>query len=47
MLSLSTSVARPEDEIAAARGTDKHWCWAWWETEVDTDLLGSCEEISP
>ncbi|CAJ1396652.1 unnamed protein product [Effrenium voratum] len=40
-----TDLTRPEDEIAAARGTDKHWCWAWWETEVDTDFLGSCEEI--
>ena len=26
-----TELTRPEDEIAEARGTDKHWCWAWWE----------------
>ena len=41
-----TELTRPEDEIAEARGTDKHWCWAWWETEVDMDrLLDGCEEI--
>ena len=42
-----TDLSRPEDEIAEARGTDKHWCWAWWETEVDMSRLldGSCEEI--
>ena len=41
-----TELTRPEDEIAEARGTDKHWCWAWWETEVDMDrLLAGCEEI--
>jgi len=40
-----TELTRPEDEIAAARGTDKHWCWSWWETEVATERLQSCEEI--
>ena len=42
-----TELQRPEDEIAEARGTDKHWCWAWWETEVDMSRLldSSCEEI--
>jgi nitrate reductase (NAD(P)H) len=40
-----TDLSRPEDEIAAARGTDKHWCWAWWETEVDAHRLMRCEEI--
>ena len=42
-----TELSRPEDEIAEARGTDKHWCWAWWETEVDMSRLldSSCEEI--
>ena len=42
-----TELSRPEDEIAEARGTDKHWCWAWWETEVDMNRLldSSCEEI--
>ncbi|CAJ1357502.1 unnamed protein product [Effrenium voratum] len=40
-----TELTRPEDEIAAARGTDKYWCWAWWETEVDIDRLASSEEI--
>jgi len=38
-------LTRPEDEIAAARGTDKHWCWAWWETEVDVHRLEGCQEI--
>jgi len=38
-------LTRPEDEIAAARGTDKHWCWAWWETEVEVSRLRDCEEI--
>eukprot|EP00928_Gymnodinium_smaydae_P010609 TRINITY_DN1399_c0_g1_i1.p1 TRINITY_DN1399_c0_g1~~TRINITY_DN1399_c0_g1_i1.p1 ORF type:complete len:902 (-),score=171.45 TRINITY_DN1399_c0_g1_i1:537-3242(-) len=40
-----TDLHRPEDEIAAARGTDKHWCWAWWETEVDAARLLQCKEI--
>lgn len=40
-----TELTRPEDEIAEARGTDKHWCWAWWETEVDIRRLETCEEI--
>eukprot|EP00438_Fugacium_kawagutii_P008612 Skav234208 [mRNA] locus=scaffold2795:104843:106986:- [translate_table: standard] len=41
-----TDLTRPEDEIAEARGTDKHWCWAWWETEVDLNRLEQgCEEI--
>ena len=42
-----TDLSRPEDEIAEARGTDKHWCWAWWETEVDMHRLldTNCEEI--
>ncbi|CAE7742023.1 NITA [Symbiodinium sp. CCMP2592] len=42
-----TELQRPEDEIAEARGTDKHWCWAWWETEVDMSRLldSACEEI--
>eukprot|EP00438_Fugacium_kawagutii_P012430 Skav201772 [mRNA] locus=scaffold2375:29483:33783:- [translate_table: standard] len=42
-----TELSRPEDEIAEARGTDKHWCWAWWETEVDMSRLldRDCEEI--
>ena len=40
-----TELTRPEDEIAAARGTDKHWCWAWWETEADMERLEDCEEI--
>jgi len=40
-----TELTRPEDEIAAARGTDKHWCWSWWETEIDTVRLLQCEEI--
>eukprot|EP00441_Pelagodinium_beii_P004767 CAMPEP_0197703292 /NCGR_PEP_ID=MMETSP1338-20131121/125363_1 /TAXON_ID=43686 ORGANISM="Pelagodinium beii, Strain RCC1491" /NCGR_SAMPLE_ID=MMETSP1338 /ASSEMBLY_ACC=CAM_ASM_000754 /LENGTH=525 /DNA_ID=CAMNT_0043287185 /DNA_START=47 /DNA_END=1624 /DNA_ORIENTATION=+ len=38
-------LTRPEDEIAAARGTDKHWCWSWWETEVDVARLEGCQEI--
>ena len=38
-------LTRPEDDIAAARGTDKHWCWAWWETEVDLERLEQAEEI--
>ena len=36
---------RPEDAIAEARGTDKHWCWAHWETEVETARLRGCKEI--
>eukprot|EP00931_Biecheleriopsis_adriatica_P040108 TRINITY_DN2294_c0_g1_i6.p1 TRINITY_DN2294_c0_g1~~TRINITY_DN2294_c0_g1_i6.p1 ORF type:complete len:888 (+),score=173.87 TRINITY_DN2294_c0_g1_i6:53-2716(+) len=36
---------RPEDAIAEARGTDKHWCWAWWETEIDAGKLSDCTEI--
>jgi len=40
-----TTLSRPEDEIAAARGTDKHWCWAWWQTEVDAVRLLHCKEI--
>eukprot|EP00421_Protoceratium_reticulatum_P073012 CAMPEP_0168427158 /NCGR_PEP_ID=MMETSP0228-20121227/36206_1 /TAXON_ID=133427 /ORGANISM="Protoceratium reticulatum, Strain CCCM 535 (=CCMP 1889)" /LENGTH=479 /DNA_ID=CAMNT_0008441195 /DNA_START=208 /DNA_END=1643 /DNA_ORIENTATION=- len=40
-----TNLIRPEDEIAAARGTDKHWCWSWWETEVDAARLLQCKEI--
>jgi nitrate reductase (NAD(P)H) len=35
----------PEAEIAAARGTDKHWCWTLWETEIESSRLGSCREI--
>jgi len=38
-------LSRPEDEISEARGTDKHWCWAWWETEVDAARLKGCKEI--
>ncbi len=41
-----TDLTRPEDEIAAARGTDKHWCWSHWETEVDTERLRDCTEIA-
>merc|ERR1719247_3923244 len=40
-----TNLTRPEDEIAAARGTDKHWCWSWWETEVEAERLKGCKEI--
>jgi nitrate reductase (NAD(P)H) len=40
-----TDLDRPEDAIAKARGTDKHWCWAWWETEVDVERLKACTEI--
>jgi nitrate reductase (NAD(P)H) len=40
-----TDLERPEDAIAKARGTDKHWCWAWWETEVDVERLKACSEI--
>jgi len=40
-----TNLTRPEDEIAAARGTDKHWCWSWWETEVEADKIKGCTEI--
>jgi nitrate reductase (NAD(P)H) len=40
-----TDLTRPEDEIAAARGTDKHWCWAWWETEVEISRLLKAREI--
>jgi len=40
-----TDLTRPEDEIAAARGTDKHWCWSWWETEIDAARLLQCKEI--
>jgi len=39
-------VVRPEDEIAKARGTDKHWCWGLWETEVDPERLQGCREIT-
>lgn len=39
------TLTRPEDEIAAARGSDRHWCWAWWETEVDALRLLQCNEI--
>mmetsp|Transcript_25439 Transcript_25439/g.45227 ORF Transcript_25439/g.45227 Transcript_25439/m.45227 type:complete len:813 (+) Transcript_25439:102-2540(+) len=38
-------LTRPEDAIAAARGTDKHWCWSWWETEVEAHKLKDCKEI--
>lgn len=38
-------LTRPEDAIAAARGTDKHWCWSWWETEVEAERLKDCTEI--
>lgn len=41
-----TNLTRPEDEIAEARGTDKHWCWSWWETEVEAVRLLQCEEIT-
>jgi len=41
-----TDLTRPEDEIAAARGTDKHWCWGFWETEVDPERLRDCREIA-
>eukprot|EP00439_Symbiodinium_sp_Y106_P063839 s4047_g9.t3 len=40
-----TNLTRPEDDIAAARGTDKHWCWSWWETEVELQRLEGAEEI--
>lgn len=40
-----TTLNRPEDAIAAARGTDKYWCWAWWETEVSMDRLLKADEI--
>ena len=40
-----TDLTRPEDDIAAARATDKHWCWAWWETEVDLERIEQAEEI--
>jgi nitrate reductase (NAD(P)H) len=40
-----TDLTRPEDAIAEARGTDKHWCWSWWETEVDATKLKDCKEI--
>lgn len=39
-------VTRPEDEIAAARGKDRYWCWAFWETEVDSNRLRECKEIA-
>jgi len=38
-------LVRPEDEIAAARGTDKHWCWAWWSTHIPSERLQHCTEI--
>jgi len=38
-------LTRPEDSIADARGTDKHWCWSWWETEVEATKLKDCSEI--
>lgn len=41
-----TDLTRPEDEIAASRGTDKHWCWGLWETEVDSERLRDCHEIA-
>mmetsp|Transcript_8023 Transcript_8023/g.18744 ORF Transcript_8023/g.18744 Transcript_8023/m.18744 type:complete len:895 (-) Transcript_8023:267-2951(-) len=40
-----TELTRPEDEIAEARATDKHWCWSWWETEVEVTRLLNCKEI--
>lgn len=40
-----TNLTRPEDEIAEARGTDKHWCWSLWETEVESDKIKECKEI--
>ena len=40
-----TDLTRPEDDIAAARATDKHWCWSWWETEVDLERIENAEEI--
>jgi nitrate reductase (NAD(P)H) len=38
-------LTRPEDPIAEARATDKHWCWSWWETEVEIARLKDCSEI--
>jgi len=38
-------LVRPEDDIAAARSTDKHWCWAWWSTHIPSERLEQCEEI--
>jgi len=40
-----TDLTRPEDELAEARGTDKHWCWSWWETEVEIERLKDAQEI--
>ena len=40
-----TDLTRPEDPIAEARGTDKHWCWSHWETEIDAARLNGCSEI--
>mmetsp|Transcript_20849 Transcript_20849/g.46852 ORF Transcript_20849/g.46852 Transcript_20849/m.46852 type:complete len:904 (-) Transcript_20849:42-2753(-) len=40
-----TDLTRPEDEIADSRATDKHWCWSWWETEVNVSRLLQCKEI--
>jgi NAD(P)H-flavin reductase len=40
-----TDLTRPEDPIAEARGTDKHWCWSHWETEIDAARLKDCSEI--
>mmetsp|Transcript_52754 Transcript_52754/g.97640 ORF Transcript_52754/g.97640 Transcript_52754/m.97640 type:complete len:902 (-) Transcript_52754:90-2795(-) len=40
-----TELTRPEDEIAESRATDKHWCWSWWETEVEVTRLLNCREI--
>jgi len=38
-------LTRPEDDIAAARGTDKHWCWSLWETEIAASRMSTCREI--
>jgi len=40
-----TDLYRPEDAIAENRGTDKHWCWSFWETEVEVDRLAFAKEI--
>ena len=38
-------LTRPEDSIAEASGTDRHWCWSRWENEVDAARLKDCQEI--
>jgi len=38
-------LTRPEDEIALARGTDKHWCWSRWSTDHWKKKLKNCKEI--